>query len=68
MPYMDIDQIATPQRKKIILMDNNILAAVDYAKEQIHYVVSAMAMTGAQILMDEKLRKKIREEFDQAER
>lgn len=40
----------------------------DYAKEQIHYVVSAMAMTGAQILMDEELRKKIREEFDHAER
>ena len=44
------------------------LTVSDYAKEQIHYVVSAMAMTGAQILMDEKLRKKIREEFDQAER
>jgi len=44
------------------------LTCTDYAKEQIHYVVSAMAMTGAQILMDEELRKKIREEFDQAER
>lgn len=39
MPYMDIDQIATPQRTKIILMDNNILAAGDYAKEQLQKII-----------------------------
>ena len=38
-PYMDIDQIATPQRRKVILMDNNILAAGDYAKEQLQKII-----------------------------
>ena len=38
-PYMDIDQIATPTRTKIILMDNNILAAGDYAKEQLQKII-----------------------------
>lgn len=33
-PYMDIDQIATPTRRKIVLMDNNILAAGDYCIQQ----------------------------------
>lgn len=36
---MDIDGIATPERKKIILMDNNILAAGDYAKEQLQKII-----------------------------
>ena len=38
-PYMDIDQIATPQMRKVILMDNNILAAGDYAKEQLQKII-----------------------------
>ena len=38
-PYMDIDQIATPERRKIILMDNNILAAGDYAKQQLQKII-----------------------------
>jgi len=38
-PYMDIDQIATLTRTKIILMDNNILAAGDYAKEQLQKII-----------------------------
>lgn len=38
-PYMDIDQIATPTRKNIVLMDNNILAAGDYAKEQLQKII-----------------------------
>lgn len=38
-PYMDIDEIATPTRHKIVLMDNNILAAGDYAKEQLHKII-----------------------------
>lgn len=39
MPYMDIDDIATPTRKKIVLMDNNILAAGDYAKVQLQKII-----------------------------
>ena len=38
-PYMDIDEIATSERKKIVLMDNNILAAGDYAKEQLRKII-----------------------------
>lgn len=38
-PYMDIDDIATPTRKKIVLMDNNILAAGDYAKAQLKKII-----------------------------
>ena len=37
-PYMDIDDIATPTRHKIVLMDNNILAAGDYAKAQLQKI------------------------------
>lgn len=38
-PYMDIDDIAIEGRKKIVLMDNNILAAGDYAVEQLHKII-----------------------------
>ena len=38
-PYMDIDEIATDTRRKIVLMDNNILAAGDYAKEQLRKII-----------------------------
>ena len=39
-PYMDIDEIALGgARRKIILMDNNILAAGDYAKEQLQKII-----------------------------
>ena len=38
-PYMDIDEIAIEGRHKIVLMDNNILAAGDYAKEQIWKII-----------------------------
>ena len=38
-PYMDVDEIATPERNKLILMDNNILAAGDYAKEQLQKII-----------------------------
>lgn len=37
-PYMDIEQIATNGRNKIVLMDNNILAS-DYGLSQIEKVV-----------------------------
>jgi hypothetical protein len=39
-PYMDIEEIATPTRRKVVLMDNNILAAGDYAKEQLQKIIS----------------------------
>ena len=38
-PYMDIEEIADEQRKNIVLMDNNFLAAGDYAKEQLEKII-----------------------------
>lgn len=38
-PYMDIDEIAIEGRNKIVLMDNNILAAGDYAIEQLNKII-----------------------------
>lgn len=38
-PYMDIDEIAIEGRNKIVLMDNNILAAGDYAKAQLQKII-----------------------------
>lgn len=38
-PYMDVDEIAVDGRRNIILMDNNILAAGDYAVEQLEKVI-----------------------------
>jgi len=37
-PYWDIDRVANG-RKHIVLMDNNILAAGDYAKEQLQKII-----------------------------
>lgn len=38
-PYMDVDEIAIEGRKKLVLMDNNILAAGDYAVEQLEKII-----------------------------
>lgn len=38
-PYMDIEEIAIEGRRNVVLMDNNILAAGDYAKEQLEKVI-----------------------------
>ena len=38
VPYMDVDDIAIEGRKKLILMDNNILAS-DYGLEQIEKII-----------------------------
>ena len=38
-PYNDITEIATKGKTDIILMDNNILAAGDYAKEQLRKII-----------------------------
>ena len=38
-PYMDCDEIAIEGRKKLVLMDNNILAAGDCAKQQMRKII-----------------------------
>lgn len=38
-PYMDCDEIAIEGRSKLVLMDNNILAAGDYAKMQLEKII-----------------------------
>lgn len=38
-PYMDIEEIAIEGRTHVVLMDNNILAAGDYAKEQLKKII-----------------------------
>jgi hypothetical protein len=38
-PYMDIDEVATETRRKVVLMDNNILAAGDYCIEQFRKII-----------------------------
>lgn len=38
-PYMDCDEIAIEGRKKLVLMDNNILAAGDYALAQLEKII-----------------------------
>lgn len=40
MPYMDVDEIAIEGRTKLVLMDNNFLAASDYAHEQLDKIIS----------------------------
>lgn len=39
VPYMDVDEIAIEGRTKLILMDNNILAAGDYAHAQFDKII-----------------------------
>lgn len=39
VPYMDVDEIAIEGRRKLVLMDNNILAAGDYAKQQLQKII-----------------------------
>jgi hypothetical protein len=38
-PYMDCDEIAIEGRRKLVLMDNNILAAGDYAVSQLEKII-----------------------------
>lgn len=38
-PYMDVDEIAIDGRTKLVLMDNNILAAGDYAVSQMEKII-----------------------------
>lgn len=39
-PYMDVEQIAIEGRNKLVLMDNNFLAAGEYAHEQLDKIIS----------------------------
>lgn len=39
-PYMDVDEIAIEGRHKLVLMDNNFLAAGDYAHEQLDKIIT----------------------------
>ncbi len=39
VPYMDVDTIALEGRHKLVLMDNNFLAAGDYAHEQLDKII-----------------------------
>lgn len=38
-PYMDVEEIAVEGRDKLVLMDNNILAAGEYAVEQLEKII-----------------------------
>ena len=38
-PYMDVDEIAIEGRRKLALMDNNILAAGDYCLQQLQKII-----------------------------
>ena len=38
-PYMDVDEVAIEGRTNLVLMDNNILAAGDYAVEQMEKII-----------------------------
>ena len=40
-PYMDVDDIAIDNRHNLVLMDNNILAARDYAMEQFEKIINS---------------------------
>lgn len=40
VPYMDVDEIAVDGRHNLVLMDNNILAAGDYAVEQLEKIIA----------------------------
>ena len=40
VPYMDVDEIAIEGRTKLVLMDNNFLAAGGYAHEQLDKIIS----------------------------
>lgn len=61
-PYMDVDDIATSTRTKLVLMDNNILAAGDYCVSQFckiirrGYAVDFNQALDARLVTDEHAR------------
>lgn len=54
-PYMDIEEIATDGRRYITLMDNNILAAGDYAIEQLRKIIRLRLRVDFNQAMDARL-------------
>ena len=60
-PYWDVDRVANG-RKRIVLMDNNILAAGDYAKEQFEKIIERGYRVDFNQAMDARL---VTDEFAQ---
>lgn len=60
VPYMDIEEIGGGERTNIILMDNNILAAGDYAKKQLRKIIELGYRIDFNQAMDARL---VTEEF-----
>lgn len=54
-PYMDCDEIAIEGRNHLVLMDNNILASGDYAKEQLEKIASRGYVIDFNQAMDARL-------------
>lgn len=54
-PYQDIEQIATDGRNNIVLMDNNILAAQDYATQQLEKIIKLNLKIDFNQAMDARL-------------
>lgn len=54
-PYMDIEEIAIEGRTHVVLMDNNILAAGDYAKEQLQKIIDLSLHIDFNQAMDARL-------------
>lgn len=61
-PYMDVDEIAIEGRHKLVLMDNNILAAGDYAKQQFRKIIERGYRVDFNQALDARL---VTEEFAQ---
>lgn len=61
-PYMDVDEIAIEGRTKLVLMDNNILAAGDYAKQQFRKIIERGYRVDFNQALDARL---VTEEFAQ---
>ena len=54
-PYMDVEEIAIEGRDKLVLMDNNFLAAGDYAHEQLDKIITKGYMVDFNQALDARL-------------
>lgn len=54
-PYMDIEEIAIDGRNHVVLMDNNILAAGDYARQQLQKIIDLHLYVDFNQAMDARL-------------
>lgn len=54
-PYMDVNEIAIEGRDHLVLMDNNILASGDYAKEQLQKIIDRHLYIDFNQAMDARL-------------